>query len=113
MARGGVPVPKPEARKKTKARQAREDAQRLKTFRDAVWERAKRWIDPSVSYDYGRCRHCARIVFRNLSPHGEVHHRIPRSLCTPAQRYDPANGVLLCGGPNGCHGKAQRHEINV
>lgn|SRR3990167_10654135 len=97
---------KPEPRKRTKARKQREDAKALKAFRDAVWAREE--IFPGMA----KCQRCHLEVYRHLFPVGEVHHRIGRR--NKVTRYDPANGVLLCGAlGNDCHGKAQRHEIEV
>ena len=120
MAMGyGVPAPKPEPRKRTKARKAREDVVRLVAFVDAVWAREHLKMDGPwhMMGNYAHCQHCECLLsrFGAWEPgRGEVHHLIPRSRCTKAQRYDLNNGVLLCGALlNDCHGKAQRHEIEV
>ncbi len=114
MACGGVPVPKPEPMKRTEARKDREDAKRLKAFRLAVWAREQDklpWNEADPVKDWARCQHCNRAVWIDAGPYfGEVHHRIPRSICTSAQRYDPANGVLLC---RTCHQAAQEHRITI
>lgn len=107
--------PKPEARTRTKARKARQDAKQLRAFRQVVWarERAKLSLDSAGAY----CQYCGLMVVEPSSGiggcvFGEVHHRIGRRA--KASRYDPDNGVLLCGVfGNNCHGRAQRHEIDV
>lgn len=105
---------KPEPLKRVRARKRRDDAKQLKAFRDAVWLRSQTREYLATGWATGRCAHCKERVWPDVEPRGEVHHRIPRSVCTKAQRYDPDNGVLLCGAAlNDCHGKAQRHEIDV
>jgi septal ring factor EnvC (AmiA/AmiB activator) len=106
-----VGFPKPEARKRAKARAKREDAKRLKAFRDAVWAReSARWTAPD---GLAKCQRCGTWVKRATDAwvRGEVHHRIGRRQKTT--RYDPRNGVLLCAslGSNDCHGRIQRKEI--
>lgn len=88
-------VPKPEARKKTKARQQRADAKRAKTFRFAVWIR-----------DGSHCRHCGQELWnREFIPGltgdlvGHVHHLRGRNVA-PEDRYNPDKAVLLCAR---CH----------
>ncbi len=107
----GVPAPKGKTRKQLKARKDREDAKRLKVFRDDVWSR-EATCDPI--FGWAKCEHCGVTVSRYRSEPltGEVHHRIGRR--NKATRYDPDNGVLLCNARlNDCHGKAQRGEIQV
>lgn len=100
--------------KAVKAKKDRGDAKKLRAFRDAVWGREQlRWFMASGSM-VARCQRCEVAVYRDIEPFGEVHHKIPRSTCTPEERYDPSNGVLLCGHmQNDCHGRVQRHEISV
>lgn len=114
----GTACPKPEPRKRTKARKDRMDAKRLEAFRDAVWLREeKKFFGGGVVPAYlALCQYCFRLVCRDedFETSGEVHHRIPRSRCTREQRYDPTNGVLLCNHfVNDCHRKAQEHLIDV
>ena len=89
--------PKPEPRAKTKAREAREDAAKLKVFRDAVWAREQLEDCPD---QHGRCQTCRRVVMRSgpAAYCGEVHHIISRRH--KATWYEPANGRLLC---RACH----------
>lgn len=109
-----IGFPKPEARKRAKARKDRRDAKNLKAFRAIVWAREKAKSTEPV-FQLAMCQHCGTVVFEpelGLSPVGEVHHRIGRR--DKAHRYDPDNGVLLCGVfGNDCHGRATRHEIEV
>lgn len=107
----GQPLPKPN-RKREKARKAREDAQQLKAFRDAVWLREQvRLMGRSrnlIPDGFARCQYCDLCVFRTRRPYGEVHHRIGRR--NKATRYDPNNGVLLC---RECHRAVTEHRIEV
>ena len=109
---GGISKGTP--RKTVKARKARADANALQAFRDAVWERETRKAKRHTYSGVPRCQSCRAQVHRgawSLSIwHGEVHHRIPRSVCTKAQRYDTNNGVLLC---QDCHRAVQEHRITI
>ncbi len=108
----GQPVPKPEQRKRTKARKDRADAKGLKAFRDAVWARGR--ICWHAGRELARCERCRHVVTRGDDGPmtGDVHHRIGRR--DKAHRYDPSNGVLLCNHlVNDCHGKVQRHEVEL
>lgn len=101
-------IPKGRTRKQIKAKKDREDAEQLKAFRDAVWERE------SDCLGWAHCQSCGAAVYRGplhiLT--GEVHHRIFRG--NKATRYDPDNGVLLCNHlVNNCHEKAERKLITV
>ena len=111
-------IPKPEPRKRTKARKDREDATKLAEFCDGVWarEQAKYFradcqIGPRCNV--ARCQHCDAVVVRSPeSVTGDVHHRIGRR--SKATRYDPLNGVLLCNHRvNDCHRRAQEGLITV
>lgn len=111
-------LPKPEPRKRIKARKDREDAQRLEAFRDAVWERESRKLADFEcvrvpGHDYARCQICLCLVMRSLQDQtADVHHRIGRRI--RATRYDVANGLLLCNSwANDCHGKVTRHELDA
>ncbi len=109
----GVPVPKGKTRTQVKAKRDREDAKALRHFRDRVWDREAE-NGAGEANVYARCQHCGTLVTRGFLLTGEVHHRIPRSRCTPEQRTDPSNGVLLCNHLiNNCHDKAQRGVIQV
>ncbi len=102
-------LPKGLTKKQLKARAKRADAKGLQSFRDAVWARDRKGTDP----EWARCAHCQMFVLRKSHGQwtlGEVHHRIPRSVCTKAQRYDPSNGTILC---KTCHQLAQTHQITV
>ncbi len=102
-----LPLPKPEPRKRVKARKQREDAKRLQAFRDAVWAREQHGVYPD---QWGACQRCGGFVIRTSSldwNRGEVHHIIPRSRCTKADRYNPANGTLVC---RPCHRLLQEHR---
>jgi 5-methylcytosine-specific restriction endonuclease McrA len=99
----GIACPKPTTSDRLEhhrlAKRARDRA--ASDFRRAVWKR-----------DQGICQACRRRVYPMLEfapDKGEVHHRLTRGA-HPDQRYDVANGVLLCVG---CHDKAQRHEIKL
>lgn len=111
MPQSGQPIPKPEPAKRVKARKAREDAKKLKAFRDAVWKRER--FDVVEGVEIAKCQHCGRVVGRDS--HGQsadVHHIVGRRI--KATRYDPVNGALLCNGSvNDCHGKVQRHEVDL
>lgn len=95
------PCPKPLSRLEAKAAKDKADEQALERFRQAVWAR-----------DKSKCRRCRRKVIKTLAlvpERGEVHHRRGRRVA-PADRYNVDQAVLLCAR---CHGKAQRHEIEV
>ena len=84
-----------------KTAKVKADTKALLAFRAAVWLR-----------DGGKCRVCHVKVLKTLSltaKRGEVHHRRGRRVA-PADRYTVAEAVLLCLS---CHGKVQRHEIEV
>jgi hypothetical protein len=118
-AYGGVPVPKGKTRRQIKRRKDREDAKRLRHFRNLVWlrecERTGNFAGNPIQY--AQCQHCHALVMRgslleDAPLTGEVHHRISRRH--KAMRYDPDNGVLLCNHlVNNCHEKAQHGEIDV
>ena len=90
--------PKPEPRKRIKARQQRADAKRARAFRDAVWER-----------DGYCCQLCRHALYRTdpsdgypgyaHRPPGHVHHLRGRNVA-PEDRYNPEAAVLLCAA---CH----------
>lgn len=105
-------IPKPTPRKKVKARKGRADAKALRAFRDAVWAREAVGFSEFFGV-IARCQWCGCVVSRGQEGRtADVHHRIGRR--DKAHRYDPDNGVLLCNHPrHDCHGKAQRHEIEV
>lgn len=91
--------PKPTRRVQDKHVKRTSLAKQALAFRLAVWKR-----------DGSQCRICLRQVVRSLEllpNRGEVHHLMTRGA-HPEQRFDVANGVLLCAV---CHGKLQRHEI--
>jgi hypothetical protein len=78
--------PKPEARKKTKARRDREDRERMIAWHEAVCERARE----GTRY---RCYHC-----RQLFPREKVcgdHYPYSRGS-RPDLKYDLDNGVCCC-----------------
>ncbi len=90
---------KPPSPKRLKARQQRQDAQRAKAFRTAVWQR-----------DGYVCRSCGHALYRldpddgeypgyAHRPPGHVHHLRGRNVA-PEDRYNPDAAVLLCSG---CH----------
>ena len=106
--------PKGKTRKAIKAKHDREDAAKLKAFRDAVWarERQKTWPEGEPGLTGAKCQHCGAFVYRSVVLTGEVHHRISRRH--KATRYDPDNGVLLCNHlVNNCHAKAEAGLITV
>jgi 5-methylcytosine-specific restriction endonuclease McrA len=86
MGQGGVACPKPEPRKRVKARRKLQAAKVVKSVRAAVVERAG-----------GKCERCG------LWPTwGHAHHRKPRSL---GGKWTVENIILLCPS---CHAKAHR-----
>lgn len=87
-------IPKPEARKKTKARTKRVHADHVAEVRVYVFGREE-----------GICR-CCRV-----RPADSMHELRPRSL---GGKVSKRNSVAVCGdGVQGCHGFMQRHEIRV
>lgn len=85
---------KPEPREKTKAREDRKESDRVHKVHD---------------YVFGRERHLCRICrLRNAE---SMHELRFKSLGGKVSR---ANSIAACGsGTTGCHGFAQRHEIEV
>lgn len=97
----GLLFPKPPSRLVDRAAKRRDDEQRLREFRDAVWRR-----------DEGKCRMCGRKVVKTLSlvpERGEVHHLRGRNV-TPEDRYNVKRAVLLCAAD---HQRVQRHEASL
>ncbi len=95
-----VGFPKPEPRKRVKARTVRQFAKLRKACVDAVWKR-----------DGMRCQHCGYAVMKPSDTDqpfkvGHVHEVIARSRGGDAT--DPANCVLLCPI---CHQRA--HGLRV
>lgn len=85
-------IPKPEPRKKTKARADRVQGDRVQRIHDYVFARER-----------NICRICR---FRAAE---SMHELRPRSLRGKVSRQ---NSVAVCGdGVRGCHGFAQRNEI--
>lgn len=73
---------------------------RMQAWRDAVWNREQIGVYPE---QWALCQHCRCYVCRvGIGGRGEVDHIKPRSTCSLSERYDPANGQLLC--PT-CHRK--------
>jgi hypothetical protein len=86
--------PKPEPRKKTKARKKRAKAKNTKSIRAAVFNR-----------DGYVCRCCDRRQAESM------HEIVPRSL---GGKVSMENSIAVCGsGTTGCHGKLQQHKIDV
>lgn len=96
MARTRRATPKPVGgRLQAATAKIRDEAKQAAAFRAAVWKRAG-----------SKCESCGRRVVRTLAftpDAGHVDHIKPRST-SPAQKYDPQNGRLLCGS---CH--LERH----
>jgi 5-methylcytosine-specific restriction endonuclease McrA len=94
----GIGYPKPEPRKRVKARTVRQFAALRKACVDAVWKR-----------DGMRCQRCGYAVMKPSDTDqffkvGHVHEVIPRSRGGDAT--DPTNCLLLC--PR-CHAEAHAH----
>lgn len=90
----GQPCPKPEPRKRVKARTKRQRTTHVKAVRSYVFER-----------EQGTCRICV------VRPAESMHEIVPRSL---GGRVSRSNSIAVCGdGVRGCHGFAQRHEIHI
>ena len=53
----------------------------------------------------GRCERCQNYVGGALL---HCHHRIPRSRAAKADKWNPANGVALCGP---CHDGVHKHYL--
>lgn len=89
-------IPKPESRKKTKARAERKESDRVRKVHDYVFARER-----------NICR-CCRIRTAQ-----SMHEIRPRSLRGKVSR---TNSIAVCGelgnGPE-CHGLLQRNEISV
>lgn len=93
--------PKPTPRLVDRMAKKRDDEQRLREFREAVWRR-----------DEGKCRMCGRKVVKTLAlvpERGEVHHLRGRRVA-PEDRYNVKRAVLLCLED---HGRIQRHEASL
>lgn len=87
--------------KRVRKKAGRQDAARLKAFREAVWRRECDRCLPMMTFAAARCQGCQAWVYRpdDGGPawrFGEVDHIKPRSTCSLSERYDPANGQLLC-----------------
>lgn len=86
------PIPKPERRKKTKAREERVESERVAKVRAYVFARER---------NVCRCCRCR--------PAESMHELRPRSLRGKVSR---SNSVAVCGsGTTGCHGFLQQHRI--
>lgn len=97
-----TPQPRPESRKREKARRNRQQKAARKACEAAVWKR-----------DDATCQRCGRSVvpFRECgdgwTPYrGDVNELVPRSL--GGDPADPKNCELICaqchfGGPSGAH----------
>ena len=93
MTSTGLAYPKPEPRKKVKARERRSWADHVKAVRDFVFGRER-----------GICRCCR---WRDAE---SMHELVFRSQGGKVSRK---NSIAVCGdGVRGCHGFLQRHEIN-
>lgn len=105
-------IGKGEPLKRTRNRKRRTDAEKLETFRDAVWLREVTKANGGglCEVDIARCQRCFELVVRTPTRlTGHVHHRISRRH--KATRYDPDNGVLLCDSTvNDCHAKVEQHK---
>lgn len=67
------------------------------------WKEARAKVDT----ENGRCRVCG-------APNAEAAHVIPRSLAPGVGNNMSADNVVpLCGGPDGCHGAYDRHELDL
>lgn len=102
-------IPKGKTRKQVKARKDREDARKLKAFRDAVWQREHdKMADPFAPSYFAKCQDCRAWVDRRrgASIPGHVHHVMSRR--EKALRTVPSNGRLLC---RRCHNKRHRREF--
>jgi len=87
MGQGGIACPKPEPRKRVKARRKRQAAQVVKSVRAQCVERSG-----------GSCEECGCECLFD----GHAHHKIPRSL---GGKWTTENIVYLCPL---CHAKAHR-----
>lgn len=88
----GVPAPKPEPRKKTKARKARQKLTNVHLVREYVFARER---------DICRCCRCR--------PAHSMHEMRPKSL---GGRVSKRNSVAVCGsGTSMCHGFLQGYQI--
>jgi 5-methylcytosine-specific restriction endonuclease McrA len=88
----GVACPKPEPRKRVKAREKRAESKQVKAIRAAVFER-----------DRFLCRCCGH------RPAESMHEIRPRSL---GGKVSMENSIASCGsGTTGCHGRLQSHRI--
>lgn len=85
-------LPKPEPRKRVKARRKRQHAAVVRDIRAYVFLR-----------EQNICRIC------RIRRAESMHEIRPRSL---GGRVSPQNSIAVCGnGVEGCHGFAQRHDI--
>src|SRR3954451_3813241 len=92
MGLGGVACPKPEPRKRTKARKVRVSRAAVRDVRAYVFAREREI-----------CRCC------RFRPAESMHELRPRSLRGKVSR---TNSVAVCGsGTTGCHGYLQANEI--
>jgi hypothetical protein len=92
MGMGGVACPKPEPRKRTKARKVRVSRAVVRDVRAYVFAREREI-----------CRCC------RFRPAESMHELRPRSLRGKVSR---TNSVAVCGsGTTGCHGYLQANEI--
>lgn len=90
----GEPCPKPEPRKRTKARKKRQQSAQTKAIRLAVFDR-----------EQAICR-CCRIRVAD-----SMHEIVPRSL---GGKVSTQNSVALCGsGTTGCHGLCQSYRVLI
>lgn len=85
--------PKPEPRKRVKARVKRQQSQTIAAVRAMVFAR-----------DHDTCRVCG-------GPAWTMHELKFRSL---GGKHSPENSIAVCGsGTTKCHGKLQRHRLLV
>src|SRR4051812_18528693 len=90
----GAPCPKPEPRKRTKARTEQQASSHVKSIREAVFER-----------EHHACRCCGTRMATSM------HEIRPRSL---GGAVSMENSIALCGsGTTGCHGFCQRYSIRI
>ena len=67
------------------------------------WREARAKVDA----EDGRCRVCRH-------PGAEAAHVIPRSLAPGVGENMGADNIVpLCGGPHGCHGAYDRHDLDL
>lgn len=90
----GLALPKPESRKRVKAREDRAYAKHVKAIRAAVFARER-----------GICRCCGYVAAESM------HEIVFRSQ---GGKVSMENSIAVCGdGVRGCHGRLQRHEYTV